>query len=264
METELEIISEKPESSPQHTPLLFVHGMCHGAWSWKENFLPYFAGNNYASYAVNLRAHGKSKSAKKLRSIKIADYVSDVASAVSQIEAPPVLIGHSMGGMIVQKYLESNQAPAAVLLASVPPQGVFSATIRFALRRPLAFIRINATLSLYPMVETPDHFRKLLFSGGMPEELAEKYHPLMQDDSIRAYLDMLYFDLPNPELVKTPVIVLGGAEDAIITRKEYEKTARAYGVKAEIFPNIGHDMMLDVGWQSVADRMLELLKEKGI
>jgi alpha-beta hydrolase superfamily lysophospholipase len=64
------------------------------------------------------------------------------------MEKPPVLVGHSMGGMIVQKYLESNGAPAALLLASAPPQGVVGATARVAFRHPLAFLKGILTMSM--------------------------------------------------------------------------------------------------------------------
>ena len=67
-----------------------------------------------------LRA-GEQKQVRRLSSI--ADYVEDVASLVEALPTGPVVIGHSMGGYIVQKYLESQAAPAGVLLASMPPRG---------------------------------------------------------------------------------------------------------------------------------------------
>ncbi|MGB2811055.1 MAG: alpha/beta fold hydrolase, partial [Mycobacterium sp.] len=48
----------------------------------------------------------------------IADYVEDVKSVADDLPTRPVVIGHSMGGLVVQKYLESNAAPAGVLMAS--------------------------------------------------------------------------------------------------------------------------------------------------
>jgi len=57
----LEILSEKPKGTQKQKPILFVHGAWHGAWCW-EKFLPYFAENGYAAYAVSLRGHGNSES----------------------------------------------------------------------------------------------------------------------------------------------------------------------------------------------------------
>ncbi len=54
----------------------------------------------------------------------IADYLDDVISAAESLEGAPVVVGHSLAGLIVQKYLETQAAPAGVLLASVPPRGL--------------------------------------------------------------------------------------------------------------------------------------------
>ena len=122
----LETIKEEPANDARSTPVLFVHGMSHAAWCWVEHFLPYFAQHGYVSHALSLRGHGSSEGRKRLRWTPLAEYVSDVAQVVDQMERSPVLVGHSMGGMIVQKYLELNGVPAAVLLASAPPQDVRS------------------------------------------------------------------------------------------------------------------------------------------
>jgi pimeloyl-ACP methyl ester carboxylesterase len=47
-----------------------------------------------------------------------------VVAVAERLPTPPVVIGHSMGGFVVQKYLETHQAPAGVLLASIPPRGL--------------------------------------------------------------------------------------------------------------------------------------------
>ena len=108
----LEVLTDKPLSSPRPTPLLFVHGAWHGAWCWTEHFLPYFSAKGYACYALNLRGHGRSSIKGSVRFVRIADYVADVEEVAARIPAPPVLVGHSMGGFITQKYLERHHAPA--------------------------------------------------------------------------------------------------------------------------------------------------------
>lgn len=263
-DTRLEIIAEKPASTPRNTPLLFIHGMCHAAWCWQEYFLPYFAGHGYVAYALSLQGHGQSESKKPLRSVSIADYVSDISRAVNKIDRPPVLIGHSLGGLVVQKYVETHQVPAAVLMASVPPQGLLASTVRFALRRPGASLRMFFTMSLYPMVENPKHCRNLLFSDSMPEKQVKKYQARMQDESFRAYWDGLVLNLPRPGRVRTPIFVLGAADDNVIAVNEIEHTAQAYGTEAEILPDMAHDMMLESGWKNAADRILDWLNDAEI
>jgi len=260
----LEVITEKAVSDVRSVPILFVHGMWHAAWCWAEHLLPYFAQHGYASYALSLRGHGGSEGRERLRWTSLADYVADVMQVVSQMESPPVLVGHSMGGMIVQKYLESNRAPAAVLLASAPPKGVVPATVRVAFRHPLAFMKANLTMSMFPIVSTPRLAQEAFFSADMPEEKVMSYFSRLQDESYRAYLDMMGLSLPRPERVKTPLLVLGGANDSLFLPRDIEATARVYGARAEVFPNMAHDMMLEDGWQAAADRILGWLDEQGL
>jgi pimeloyl-ACP methyl ester carboxylesterase len=259
----LEVINEKPKSGARPTPVLFVHGAWHGAWCWAEHFMPYLAQKGYESFALSLRGHGASEGRERLRWTCIGDYVADVAQVVEQLPRPPVLVGHSMGGMVVQKYLESHAAPAAVLLGSVPPRGVIRATLAIALRHPLAFTRANLTLSLYPLVNTPSLAQEFFFSADMPQEKVATYFARLQDESYRAFLGMLALELPRPRRVKTPMLVLGAAQDTIFSGGEVEATARAYGTQAKIF-DMAHDMMLEAGWQNVADRIVNWLKERGL
>ena len=256
----LEIISRYPSADPNRTPLLFIHGALHGAWCWEAHFLDYFAERGFAAHAVNLRGHGKSDGGDRLRWTPIADFVEDIANAARQLPAPPVLIGHSMGGFIIEKYLEHHSAPGAVLMNTPPPSGLLPTALRIARRHPLLFARINLTFSLYPLVRTPALAREAFFSNLPDEELLE-YWERMQNDSFRAFLDMVVLDLPRPPKPGTPVLVLGGARDNMLKTSEIEATARAYNTRAQIIPECAHNMMLEVRWQSVADRLLAWLNE---
>jgi pimeloyl-ACP methyl ester carboxylesterase len=260
----LEIITQEPQTSPRSTPILFVHGAWHGAWCWAERFLPYFAEHGYVSHTMSLRGHGTSEGRERLRFARIADYVADVGQVVNRLPTPPVLVGHSMGGLIAQKYLETHSVPAAVLLASVPVKGVLKTTLRIARRHPLAFLRANLTWSLYPIIGTPSLTREAFFSADMPIENLNRYFDRMQDESYFAFLDMLVLNLPRPERVNVPLLVLGAANDTIFHTDEVEATARAYHTRAEIFPEMAHDMMLEEGWQSVADCILDWLRGQNL
>lgn len=110
---QLEVISRESAGDAHPTPLLFVHRAWHRAWCWNEHFLPCFAAHSYRSYALSLRGHGTSASPKRFRTARVRDYVEDVAQVAGQLDRPPVLIGHSMGELVVQKYLETHEAPAA-------------------------------------------------------------------------------------------------------------------------------------------------------
>lgn len=90
-------------------PVLFVHGTWHGAWCWEEHFVPWFRDRGYNARAVTLRHHDQHH-VPGLRLTRIRDYVADVTAAAAEMPSPPVVIGHSLGGFIAQKYLEEHPA----------------------------------------------------------------------------------------------------------------------------------------------------------
>ncbi|MFM9034235.1 MAG: alpha/beta hydrolase [Mycobacterium sp.] len=259
----LEVIDEGRAGPSHPTPLLFVHGAWHAAWCWSENFLGYFADRGYRALALSLRGHGASPSGRRLRDLSFADYVDDVASVARGLPSPPVVIGHSMGGVIVQKYLESNPAPAAVLMASMPPQGYLRSGLRWIRRHPWHFAKLTVTGHSLPYVSTPELARERFFSPNTPEPLVRHYAGLLQEESARAGLDGVV-RLPRPGRVRAPMLVLGALEDGAVTRHEVRATARAYRTEPVLFPGMGHDMMLEPGWAAVAEHIDTWLTGRGL
>lgn len=263
---QLEVISRLPDAAPRPTPLLFVHGAWHGAWCWDEFFLPYFAQQSYACHALSLHGHGGSKQGKSSNWTPISTYVDNVAEVAAQFETPPVIIAHSMGGFVTQKYLETHSASAAILLASVPPSGIFGWQLRIMRRHPLLWLKATLTFDSYQYVSTPQLAREMFFSNDFPAEILNAYYPRLEATAFRAAFDTLLLDLPDVARIKArqiPVQVLGAADDQIFTPSEVHATACAYGTQAEIFPNMAHDMMVERDWQKVADRIISWLGERG-
>jgi len=235
-----------------------VHGSWHASWCWEEHFLDWFAGRGFRVAALDLRGHGSSPARGWFKTRRMRHYVEDVAEVAATFDVPPIVIGHSMGGMVVQKFLEKHDAPAAVLLASGPPRGVIGVTLRIARRHPLTFLRANATWSLYPIVEDPDDARALFFGSGTDDVTALGYTSRLQDESYVAFLDMLVLDLPKPKRVTTEVLVLGGEQDTIFPPPDVHRTAKAYGTTAVMFDG-AHDLMLEPCWPEVAETIADWL-----
>ena len=252
----LEVISKLPSSPSDAPPILFVHGAWHAAWCWDEFFLDYFAAHGYAAHAISLRAHGGSHSGIGLHRCRIRHYVEDVAAVAAALPDPPILVGHSMGGFVVQKFLETHSAPAAFLLASVPPNGARSTYARLMRNRPVDVLRANATLSLWPFISDPDRAQRLLFSAATSRDDIARYHRQLQDESMLGALDCLALERVAASQVRSPVHVMGAGNDAVVADREIRATARAYGTAAVVFDNVAHDMMLDPNWRVVADSMI--------
>lgn len=259
----LEVI-DKGTAGPSHpVPLLFVHGAWHAAWCWDEHFLDYFAARGFRAVALSLRGHGSSPTSKRLRNLSFADYVEDLTTVARSLPTPPVVVGHSMGGAITQLYLAANDAPAAALMCSAPPQGYLGSGLRWIRRHPVHFAKLTVAGESLPYVSTPELARERFFSPGTPEELVRRYAARLQEESARSGLDGLV-RLPRPGRVSAPVLVVGAAEDGAVTPAEVRATARAYRTEPVIFDGMGHDLMLEPGWAAVAERLENWLVSRGL
>jgi pimeloyl-ACP methyl ester carboxylesterase len=262
----LEVIDKGRPSREHPHPLLFVHGGFQAAWCWDAHFLDFFAERGYRVLAVSLRGHGSSPLDKPMRLCSISDFVEDVSSIAKTVAPQPILLGHSMGGFVVQKYLETNDAPAAVLVASAPPRGHLRSMLRQMRRHPWHSSRFAVSgRSDHLLGGTVAGARELFFGDKASDDLIREATARLQPDSTRAILgDMVALKLVKTARVTTPLLVLGGEQDATYLPSEVRATARAYGGQATIIPNIGHEMMLEPGWETVAEHIASWLGQRGL
>lgn len=249
----LEVIDKGGAAATHATPLLFVHGAFHGAWCWDDHFLDYFADRGYHALALNLRGHGGSPSAAPINACSVLDYVDDVATVAGRLPVAPVVIGHSMGGFVVQKYLALHHAPGAVLVASAPPTGIAPATVRVAWRHRREAMRTRSFSRPLDFFAAPGVSRATFYHSATPEEIVTACTSRLSAESARVlYRDLLYRHLARPKRVTTPVLVLGAELDGFFTPREVAATARAYCTEPVMFAGMGHNMMLERGWEAVA------------
>ena len=202
----LELIDKGACAAGHPAPLLFVHGGWHAAWCWDDQFLNFFADNGFRAVAVSLRGHGGSTRSTSLNACSIADYVDDVAAAAAMLGTDPVLIGHSMGGFVVQQFLHTYRAPAAVLLASMPARAAQRAAValRITRRHPGVSMRAYTVGSAADLVNTPRLAREHFFSVHTPEAVVEACAARLQAESGRAGG---LFVRSHPKMVVTPLLV---------------------------------------------------------
>jgi hypothetical protein len=230
----------------------------HGPWCW-DDFAGRLIGLGHDVRTVQLRGHDQRPGRIWYR---LRHYVEDVRRAAAGFARPPILVGHSMGGLLVQKHVERNPAAGAVLMASIPTGGVTGMVLRLGLRHPLVLSRINASLSLRPLFGTPAMVRDMAFTPDTPQHVIDDCYARIQDESYLAFAGM-FVVWPRPRRVTIPVLVLGAERDQFLTTGDVQRTARAYHTQAEIFPGMGHHMMLDDGWEKVADRIDVWVRQHG-
>jgi non-heme chloroperoxidase len=261
---QLELLWCPEIAQAKRTPLLFVHGAHVGAWCWEEHFLPWFASHGFPVYALSLRGHGSSGGRARLDRFGLADYARDLASAVALIGRAPVIIGHSMGGMVAQKFLgiaAEGDCAAAVFACPVPSFGLLPATFSLAWTRPALFAgiqRMAAGGSASPQV-----LAEAMFAGPMEQGRLAGIHRRMQPESQRALMDMSGWGLPQLwNLQRVPMLCLGAERDVLIPAASVQASARMLGAEYRELPGLGHAVMLEARWEAAARPVLAWLEEK--
>ncbi len=246
--------NEKPRPVTGPRSFLLVHGAWHGPWCWQEHWTSYFESAGHRVDAIQLDAHDRAGSHRRIWTT-IRSHVAEVRQRLAELGPGTVLVGHSMGGLIVQRALEDASAAGAVLLASAPRRGVLLATLRLLRREPAATLHTIATVNMWPSVRTEALTRRAFFTASTPDDLVDSTLSRLQNESFRSFVNMMV-RTPRPSRVMTPVHVIAAELDGFFTVAEQSDLAEAYGTELYVVAGAGHDLMLDSSWADAADEVL--------
>ena len=255
-------VTERPAPNDRDMPpLLFVHGGYTHGGCWAVNFLDWFAAQGYHSYALDLSGHGKSAGLEQLNDFGLDDYADDVRQAVATLDAAPVLIGHSMGAIVVQRYLEQSPASGVVMMSPVPPSGLSGPAMRLAIRQPDFLAEAERAIRGEFSENTVRVMREVYFSPDADEANFAEFQPLLQDESMRAVSDLMLLAMRLPtKRPRMPALVMGGELDALFAANHLHFTAAGWNAEISIVPRAGHMLMLDPQWIQAAEAIDEWLQ----
>lgn len=255
-------------------PMLFVHGSLHAAWCF-HLFQPFFAEKGYQTFAVSLRGAGLSQSGEKETSITIEQHISDLNAlmGVLNLPQPPIIVGHSIGGFVIQKWVEQGtfNPSKMVLLASAPPSGLSKMSFRIIFKLGIwKFVTITLGFVRKLCATDVNVCREMFFSPkdvpGFSEEIEgdqvlRTYMPLLQ--LTKKTLDRKSLRVPVKDIgtLYGKVLVTGGELDCLVDDKGVEETAHHWGTQPYIFPNAPHDLILYSRWKDVAQYINDWLSE---
>ncbi|MGB7165549.1 MAG: alpha/beta hydrolase, partial [Mycobacterium sp.] len=97
-----------------------------------------------------------------------------------------------------------------------------------------------------------------------PDDIVESCAASVQSEAVRASLIDPLIRRVKSQRINTPILVLGAADDGMVTDAEVRATARAYQTEAEFFTGMGHNMMLEPGWADVAERVHTWLQTRDL
>ena len=247
----LEIITAgEPSLRP---PLLFVHGAFCGGWVWAEHFLSFFAERGWRSVAVSLRGHGDSPGRKQLDQFGLADYVADVAAAAAGL-GRPVLVGHSMGGLVAQRFAQKHDVSGLALMAPASLAGLAGSFAHMALNSPELLLALNRVQSRAMEKEDFEAIRRGLFSPDVPADVALRFGQQFQRESLRANLELMapqwFAMMGRPRL---PALVVGGSDDCFVPAADLLLTSTFWNAELRVLAGVPHAMMLDTSWRASAE-----------
>lgn len=257
----LEIIDRRPRKARGGPRLLFVHGIAVGAWIWDEHVLPYFAEAGFEAHAVSLRGHGGSGGHAGIRSWRLADYAADLDAAAERVGGPLVVIGHSLGGAVIQDWVRMGARPRAMaLLASVPPWGLAPSALRMGLTDPRLFREVLTLSARGARHVDPALMRAGLFSADLPDAVFARFLERAGEESPLIGPELQGFPPRAPLPWQAPrSFVLGGADDRFIPADEVWRTGLYYGTQARIVPGLAHALMLEPRWERAAEALRDWL-----
>lgn len=253
--------ANRPRSNP---PLLFVHGGYSNAAIWNINFIPYFRQRGYDCHALELSGHGREPADRvHLDDFSIDDYVADLATAVASLPATPILIAHSMGCLVSQRFLEKGTARAVVFLAPIPPTGTGGTASRFTLTMPDFFAELSNAVNGTASEKTMRTMAAVYFSPSMAPEETTQYLPLIQPESEKAVAEMLAapFRIARGR-ARIPALVMGGSADNVFPASLLYFTAASWNAKTRIIEEAGHMLMLDPQWPEAAEMLVKWLESQ--
>ncbi|XP_057966741.1 uncharacterized protein LOC131156939 isoform X2 [Malania oleifera] len=267
---------ENNKSAQIKPPLVFVHGSFHAAWCWAEHWLPFFSRSGYDCYALSLLGQGESDAPASPVAGSLQTHASNVADFIQKnLKLPPVLLGHSFGGLIVQYYIPNirnqqfleNSYPklaGAVLVCSVPPSGNSGLVWRYLFSKPIAAFKVTLSLAVKAFQTSLPLCKETFFSASMEDHLVIRYQQFMTESSRMPLFDLrkLNASLPVPSAPKSSieVLVLGANDDFIVDAEGLGETGRFYAVQPVCIEGVAHDMMLDCSWEKGADVILSWVR----
>lgn len=261
------------------TPVLFIHGLWLHASSWSD-WEDLFRDAGYDVHAPGWPGDGDTVEACRANPEAIAghgidDVVEHMAGVIATLPEPPILVGHSFGGMIAQKLLGQGRAAAAVAIDAAQIKGVL----------PIPPSALRATLPVFknPLNRgravslTPQQFR-FAFANTVSAEESDQLHarwtipapgkPLFEAATAN-FNPRSAAKVATDNDTRGPLLLIAGGKDNTVpevvtkaTLKQYRKSGAVTELRT--FADRGHSLTIDSGWREVADASLTWLRGRGL
>ena len=238
--------------TPRGAPVLCLHGLFAGSWVY-EHVLPLIAARGYPAAALAFRGHPPAPAIPTIGRTSIAAYCHDAFEAARELERP-IVIGHSLGGLVALLLASRNLVRAAVLVSSAPPRGisVLSAPLLLRMARYLPSLLLSR-----PFVPTSGDLDALVLNQVAPSERARLRGRFVPDSGRAARQAALgVYDVPVRS-IRCPLLVVGAERDRFVPAGVARRLARRYDAALHLARGHGHFLFAEPGWEMQVAAILD-------
>jgi alpha-beta hydrolase superfamily lysophospholipase len=255
------------EPAADQTQLILIHGAWLSSNSW-DTFAEYFENRGFAVSAPEWpRKQGDvenlRKDANEIEGLGLTEIVDHYASEIQALDEPPVLIGHSYGGLIVELLLDRGLGRAGVAMSPAPPKGI--------LVLPFSTLKAAAPALAHPskwhgvVTLTPEEFTYGFVNTFSPEDASAAYEKYAVPETGQIFYEAGFANFhlhPPTELHfkngdRAPLLIVGAEKDhtvpASVSHKQYKKYEKSDAQTDYVeYPGRPHLMMVAEGWEEIA------------
>jgi pimeloyl-ACP methyl ester carboxylesterase len=239
-------------------PILFLHGAFGGPEMWLRFVAPWFAARGHAVAVPRLPAHDAPTPAR------LRDYVRAARAAAQALGDRPVVVAHSLGGLVAQHLAAERRLGGLALVASPGPAGLGPSLWRLSSQRPKVLAALVVAQAGAGAMLGVEAARRALFTPETPDGWIADVALAPTAESPLALMDGLGWDLPLlwPLVRGTPTLALLGDADAFIPMTDLTALAMAYGAETEVLRGMAHGAPVDPHWKRLAWRLNVWLEER--
>lgn len=243
-------------------PVVMVHGAFCGGWVFERFREPFErAGHTVAAPDLPGHAHGAPRGATA--GVSMSHYARHVAAVCEEFDEAPILIGHSLGGLVAQLAAARTPVSALILLAPSPPWGVAGASMEEA----ISAVSLYALGPYWMNAIDPDYALAKLYSLDRMDKAARKsVFARMSPESGRAlwetlnwWLDPFMTTMVRTGEVSAPTLAVAGGRDVIHPAATVKQTAARLSADFHVMPEMSHWLPGEPGWEEVASLCLDWL-----
>jgi pimeloyl-ACP methyl ester carboxylesterase len=247
-------------------PIIMVHGAFCGGWVF-DAFAQPFRAAGHAVLTPDLPGHASGDRSGAAAGLSMSDYAKAIARLAETLDAAPVIVGHSLGGLVALMAAGQVRSAGVVLMAPSPPWGVSGSTMEEAVSAlglyalgPYWTMAIDpdySTFSRYGVDRLPQAERHAVFRRMRPESGRALF------ETLNWWLDPFMTTSVHPGRINAPILALAGERDVIHPPATIRETARRLGAQVEVLPKMSHWLPAEPGWETAADLCLAWLADGG-